>query len=305
MNALHRPVDNMALSMWRRHVHATLDPGLRRLPAPTGSHIYLAVANAADVRTDTVRREFTTAANAVLAADRDQVQAKVDIDADAVGRLRCELRGLAEACNVPLRLLHQICAYHRSAIAPVWATVRAHHAMDRARRVRTLLEGGVEGLLRTLHPRLQWSTPTVSLLDGTNGEMHLDGRGLALVPSFFLRKPTLFTDPVASDGVPVLIYPVRLETDGSAEIWTATDADRALGRLLGRTRALILTAIASGVTTTGGIARRLGTSSAAVSQHIKVLRDARLVVTHRHGAGADHSITARGLDLLERWDNDF
>jgi DNA-binding transcriptional ArsR family regulator len=307
MTALRRQPGSTALSTWQRQVHRTLNADLRRLPAAaaTGSHGRLALASIADVQADTVHRKFATAANAVLAGDRDQAHAQTepDVYVKPAEHLRNELRELADACGIPLRLLRQICAYHRLAIAPVWGIIRAHHANDRTSRARTMLEQGVEGLLNTLHPRVCWNSPTLSLLDSSDGEIHLDGHGLALVPSFFLRKPILLFDPATSDGVAVLIYPIRLDTAGLVDIWTATDTERAIGKLLGRTRALILAAIASGTSTTGDIARRIGVSAAAVSQHLKVLRNARLIVTHRHGADSGHSITMRGLDLLERWDS--
>jgi DNA-binding transcriptional ArsR family regulator len=302
LNALRPQSDSVALSRWRRYVHATLDPGLRRIPATTVPRGGLAFATVADVRTDAVKREFATVANAILTAGSDHVDAGGDLYASSNGHLRNEIRELADACNVPQRRLYEICAYHRSAVAPVWSVVRAQHASDRASRARTMLEQGVEGLLNTLHPRLRWNSPTLSLLDSRDGEVHLDGRGLVLAPSFFLRKPALAFGLTTSDGAAILIYPVALDTDGSADIWTAVDAERALGKLLGRTRALILMMIASGTSTTGNIARQVGTSAAAVSQHLNVLRDARMITTHRHATGANHSITVRGLDLLDRWD---
>jgi DNA-binding MarR family transcriptional regulator len=257
------------------------------------------------MRAKTVRREFAAAANAALAADRDRrrVRTEAGVHVEPAECVWTRLRELGDECGIPLRFLHQICAYHRSAIAPVWGIVRAQHANDRTSRAHTMLEQGVEGLLNTLHPRVRWNSPTLSLLDSTDGEIHLDGHGLALAPSFFLRKPALFFDPTAPGDAAVLIYPIRLDTTGLVDIWTTTDAERAIGKLLGRTRAQALTAIASGISTTGDIALRIGVSAAAVSQHLNVLRGARLIVTHRHGADSTHSITARGLNLLEQWDS--
>jgi DNA-binding transcriptional ArsR family regulator len=303
--ALRRKPDSVALSTWQRKVHRTLDTGLRRLPAAiTRTHSHLALAGFTDMRAEPVRREFATAANAVLAADRERARTEAAAHVEPGECLQPELRALALECGIPVRLLHQICAYHRSVIAPVWGIVRAQHANDRTSRTRTMLEQGIEGLLNTLHPRVRWNSPTLTLLDNAAGEIHLDGRGLALAPSFFLRKPVLLRDPAASGGMAVLIYPIRLDPTGPVDIRTATEAQRAIGKLLGRTRAQTLAAIASGTSTTGDIARRIGVSAAAVSQHLNVLRDARLIVTHRHGADSAHSITPRGLDLLEQWDSD-
>ncbi|MEJ3653135.1 helix-turn-helix domain-containing protein [Actinomycetes bacterium KLBMP 9759] len=302
LKSLRREPESVVLSPWRQHVHAILHPGLRTLPAASGTHSGLVLARIAEVGVATPRREFAVAANAVLTADRIRTPT-TDRNAAPAARHRKELRELAVACDIPLHLVHQICAYHRAAVAPVWSTVRAHHSSDRAIRTRTMLEHGVEGLLSTLHPRLRWNAPTLTLLDSPDGEIHLDGRGLVLAPSFFMRKPTFFVEPTPAAGPAVLIYPVHLDPTEMPDIWRAADAERAIGRLIGRTRALVLRAIASGTGTTGGVARRIGISAAAVSQHLNVLRDARLIVTGRHDAGARHSVTARGLDLLEQWED--
>ncbi|MEV0196778.1 helix-turn-helix domain-containing protein [Nonomuraea sp. NPDC050691] len=62
----------------------------------------------------------------------------------------------------------------------------------------------------------------------------------------------------------------------------------------------MLTAIADGVATTGALARRLGISSAAVSQHTAVLREAGLITTRRHHGNVLHNPTQTGLALLDR-----
>nr|BFE78281.1 hypothetical protein GCM10020093_008820 [Planobispora longispora] len=62
----------------------------------------------------------------------------------------------------------------------------------------------------------------------------------------------------------------------------------------------MLTAIADGVATTGALARRLDISSAAVSQHTTVLREAGLITTLRHHSNVLHNPTQTGLTLLDR-----
>lgn len=70
---------------------------------------------------------------------------------------------------------------------------------------------------------------------------------------------------------PVLIYPAR----GIAELWhpVVTRSDEHLGRLLGRTRALLLTSVQEPATTTT-LARRHGLAQSTVSEHLTVLRSA-------------------------------
>ena len=92
--------------------------------------------------------------------------------------------------------------------------------------------------------------------------LHLAGGGVD-------ARPALAAD---------LIYPAR----GIAGLWQAPPArpPAALGRLLGRTRAGLLLALAEPASTTT-LARRLGQSPAAVSEHLSVLRDAGLLTSHR------------------------
>jgi DNA-binding transcriptional ArsR family regulator len=132
-----------------------------------------------------------------------------------------------------------------------------------------------------------------------DGDFHLDGRGLLLVPSFFLRSPIFTYDPTAPESC-TLVFPAQLDINHAADVWANAKPGRALAGLLGRTRALVLTAIADGVATTGALANHTGTSSAAASQHTAILREAGLIVTRRHRNTVQHSLTQTGLSLLNR-----
>jgi DNA-binding transcriptional ArsR family regulator len=73
--------------------------------------------------------------------------------------------------------------------------------------------------------------------------------------------------------------------------------DSALRELLGTTRAGLLIALADPADTPT-LARRLGVTPGAVSQHLRVLRDAGLVRTARDGRTALHLRTGRADVLL-------
>ncbi|NJP98886.1 ArsR family transcriptional regulator, partial [Nonomuraea sp. FMUSA5-5] len=137
--------------------------------------------------------------------------------------------------------------------------IQAHLAAERTRRGTILLDQGVDGLLSTLHPDIRWAPPTLYIRNGdeTPAELTLDGRGLLLVSSLFLRVPTVMYDPRSLTGG-FLFYPAALGAEQAASVWTTGTSSSALAGLLGRTRAAILTAIADGVTGTGVLARRLG-----------------------------------------------
>ncbi|WP_433537103.1 ArsR/SmtB family transcription factor [Micromonospora sp. CA-249363] len=191
--------------------------------------------------------------------------------------------------------------YRALAISPYWSRIQAAVAADRNRRARALLDGGVEGLLTSLRPTMRWASGVLEVRDYPHSrELHLDGRGLLLVPSFFCAPtPVALLDPALP---PVLVYPVdRLGglavTDGEASAATAAGRE-SLAALLGRTRAAVLQASHDGCTT-GEMARRLDISPAAASQHATVLRNAGLLVSHRDRNTVLHTLTPLGRAVLE------
>jgi DNA-binding transcriptional ArsR family regulator len=92
-----------------------------------------------------------------------------------------------------------------------------------------------------------------------------------------------------------LIYPPR----GVAELWEDTMAEQPdpLSALVGRTRASLLAILA--VPGTTQLAERLELSPAAVSQHLKILKDAALVSAHRRGRMVLYQRTPAATTLLE------
>ncbi|MGW4214243.1 ArsR family transcriptional regulator [Lentzea sp. NPDC004789] len=181
-------------------------------------------------------------------------------------------------------------AYHRHALAPIWAEVRAVVDADRAVRARSFLDNGCEGVLATLHPTISWSRPVLSIESRfPRRDVHLHGQGLVLVPSYFCQQRPIMLRDQRHD--PVLVYPITREPQVTGT------GKRALEALLGRTRAAALEVIAGGCTTTE-LARRLGISAASASAHATVLRDAGLAVAQRHRNSVLHTASALGVELL-------
>jgi DNA-binding transcriptional ArsR family regulator len=97
---------------------------------------------------------------------------------------------------------------------------------------------------------------------------------------------------VEEPWLPTIIYPAT----GIAGLWQAPAAPPgALGRLLGRTRAVVLTTLDQPLSTTA-LAAMTGLSPAGVSRHLLALRDAGLVATARHG----HEVATAGPSLDPR-----
>ncbi|MFG2105356.1 ArsR/SmtB family transcription factor [Micromonospora chersina] len=192
--------------------------------------------------------------------------------------------------------------YQSLAVTPYWSRIQAAVEADRARRARAMLDGGAEGLLASLRPSMRWDGQVLEVLDYPDSrELHLDGRGLLLVPSFFCaRTPVALLDPSLP---PVLVYPVDrlggLMPEAGSGAGHADAAQReALAALLGRTRAGVLEAANEGCTT-GEVARRLRISAAAASQHTTVLRNAGLLVSHRDRNTVLHTLTPLGRAVLD------
>ncbi|SIR39835.1 ArsR/SmtB family transcription factor [Micromonospora avicenniae] len=189
--------------------------------------------------------------------------------------------------------------YRSVAISPYWGRIQAAVEADRVRRARAVLDGGVEGLLASLRPNMRWDSGVLEVRDYPDSrELHLDGRGLLLVPSFFCaRTPVALLDPALP---PVLAYPVdRLGglLPAGDEAGPVTGRET-LAALIGRTRAAVLEASDDGLTT-GEMARRLNISPAAASQHTAVLRNAGLLVSQRDRNTVLHTLTPLGRAVLD------
>lgn len=244
--------------------------------------------------------ELAAGLDAVLSTPRRRLRAEVT-ELVAGRRPRPWLTRLGEGDP---RLLHSlgdaVTAYHRTAVAPYWDQVVAGVAADRARRAEVLVDGGPDRLLATLHPAISRQGQVLSVGYGDRDrDLRLDGRGLLLVPSFFCwRDPITLRDP---DLPPVLVYPI-----GHQLGWhptrdshgTAATRARALGTLLGRTRAAVLHAIGEGDTTTSELARAVSISPASASEHATVLREAGLTSVTRHRNTVWHALSPLGAELL-------
>ncbi|MCW2879327.1 MAG: hypothetical protein JWQ95_3427 [Sphaerisporangium sp.] len=185
-------------------------------------------------------------------------------------------------------------AYFDACLSPYWPRIRAQVAQERARRLRMLSEGGWHVIFSTLHPSAQWSFPTLELAYPADHDIHLNGRGLVLQPSFFCRQtPITLRDP---DLPPVLVYPIEHDL-----IWAHGDSpDRhpTLTNLLGPTRAQVLETIGHGDCTTGELGRQLDIPTSTASRQATTLREAGLVSSHRFGQAVIHTITELGTALL-------
>jgi DNA-binding transcriptional ArsR family regulator len=191
------------------------------------------------------------------------------------------------------QLVDAVAVVHGAVVRPVWDDVEAAVGVERALRGAALLDGGVEAMLASLRPVLRWDPPVLSADYPIPLDVHLGGRGLQLIPSFFCwGKPVALVDPALA---PVLVYPVEHPTTWLDGVAGARGG--ALEALLGRRRAAVMAALVTASTSTE-LSARLGIPIASASEHVGVLRDAGLVVSHRAGRTVLHALTPLALAVL-------
>jgi DNA-binding transcriptional ArsR family regulator len=177
-------------------------------------------------------------------------------------------------------------------VAPFWVRIRTVLERDVEYRSRTLARHGFRRVLEELHPLIRWTKRGLSCVDRTGVTVTLDERGLVLMPTAFHgpKVAAIVDEP----WLPTIAYPAR----GTAELWrTPTGSPAALSRLLGRTRANVLTSLDEPLSTTT-LAALMELSPAGVSRHLLALRDAGLVATTRHGHEVRYGRTSLGSALL-------
>ncbi|TNY34848.1 ArsR/SmtB family transcription factor [Thermomonospora catenispora] len=187
-----------------------------------------------------------------------------------------------------------LAAYWEAALEPHWPRVRDLLEADVLRRTRALAERGTEGLFADLHQRVRWDGERLRVNVAYTERAVLGGQGMLLVPSAFAWPDVLAMLPPYQ---PQLVYPPY----AVATLWETASAapPDALAALLGRGRAAVLTGLRSPSSTTE-LARRLGVTPGAVSQHLAVLRDCGLVAGRRMGRHVLYVRTPLGDALAGR-----
>jgi DNA-binding transcriptional ArsR family regulator len=276
------------LGDWRQAVSSALRPGaaarsevdvLLRLNPPTGYFPDFLTPEAGQAG-------FDSGVQSIL---RTPI-ARMRRDLERLAAARADARVDLQSATDLAALERALDRYRQIALDPVWDRVRGAVEADLAQRRQLLANSGVEGLLAGLGPAVRWTGSVMEIADyRVNRDVHLDGRGITLIPSYFKTagRPIGLADP---DLPPVLVYPVE-------RVAGAAGRPGALAELIGRTRANVLAGAAHGATT-GEIARRLGISAASASQHLSVLREAGLVLSVREGNRVRHLPTTLGSTFL-------
>lgn len=193
------------------------------------------------------------------------------------------------------RIVAALDEYWHACLQPWWPRIRAVLEADIVHRSRQLARGGARALFTDLDWRVRWEDAGTLYVDQRRGEHYVidvDGRGLRLIPSLFCRGAITYID---AGEPPLITYPAR----GRATVWEQPPvaAPAALAELLGVPRARLLALLDRPASTTE-LARRLDVSPSAVSQHLRVLRDAGLLSRARSGRSVLYLRSALGDQLV-------
>lgn len=208
----------------------------------------------------------------------------------ATGRLLLD----GEPAGVVALLADLVAAAWEALVEPYWLRTRALLEADVAFQTGRLADGGLDRLFAELHPSVRHHDGVLTREHGGPDHRDLDGEGLVLMPSAFKwDQVVIVLDP---PWQPTLIYPAR----GIGNLWqpaAGTGRDTAaLARLIGRTRARLLTGLTEPAAT-ARLAHRHGLAPATVSEHLAVLRDTGLVTATRHRHEVRYRRTALGDTL--------
>jgi DNA-binding transcriptional ArsR family regulator len=189
---------------------------------------------------------------------------------------------------------------HDRLIAPHWERIRAVLDADIAYRTGLLASGGARQLFRDMHPDLNWAAGTLTLADADTGRTEFRVRkgpdGLVLMPTVFGWPDVSLSKATSTQTI--MMYPAR----GAATVWHAIADRRADGgtpaeHLLGASRAHLLSALRSPATTTV-LARQLGVTPSAISQHLRFLYRGGLLNRQRSGRVVLYQASELGRALL-------
>ncbi|MEZ0108773.1 DNA-binding transcriptional ArsR family regulator [Catenulispora sp. EB89] len=222
----------------------------------------------------------------------------VEIDGAVPPRLT---RGRRDPGGLLAEIADAFEAYWETCLAPEWwPRARSVLEADIVYRARVLVERGAGALFTGLGDRLSWDGRRLVIRWGTVAnpaaapvyEVPVGGGSLLLAPTCFAHGALSQIEPAVA---PWILYPARgLAT--MAERVVPPPPGPALERLLGAPRARMLLMLGEPVSTTE-LARQLGVTPGAVSQHLKVLSDAGLTSRARYGRSVLYGRSALGDSL--------
>lgn len=190
------------------------------------------------------------------------------------------------------RILAALDAWWQVGIEPFWPQISTVLDADVKHRQHTLHVRSPRMLFSSIDRRLRWDGTTLHLPSESGQVPTHPTTGLTLMPSVFLdHRPMTIPD---SPDRRLLYYPAR----NVSALWSApAPPARALERLLGASRAQLLSMLTS-PHTTAKLAALTQLAPASVSFHLGILREAGLARSQRVGRNVVYEATSLGEHLL-------
>jgi DNA-binding transcriptional ArsR family regulator len=298
MHHLRLKATPTTLSSWKEGVASRLRPdGKMRVEVALLLAINPPVGYFPDFLTPSASGSgFEAGVEAILATPMHRLRTEIAlVGQSATRRAAAAMAGLGRGDLAALRDLERgLRRYREIALEHHWDRITSAFAADRILRSRHMADDGLGTFLSQLHPTAQFRDGILHIGSwgvGADRDLHLDGRGITVVPCYFKETRQLMV--LADDDLPpVLVYPIDHDMRMLAEARLAP-----LSELLGPTRARVLEWASE--LTSSEIAGRLGVATPVVSKHITVLRNAGLIVSVRYRNHVIHTWTPLGRGLLD------
>ena len=215
---------------------------------------------------------------------RDLVAVHGHVPEVFAGSTSAALRRIVRA----LRQLWETC------FEPYWPRMRAVLEADVVYRGRQIAQAGVAAMLNGLSSRVEYDDGVVSV---RLADPPIACRPSTATASRSCRRCSPAARPRRSaTDRRMIMYPAR----GQGALWEAERVANpaAVAAMLGETRASLLAALGDPASSTE-LGVRFGVTASAVNQHLRVLRDAGLLVSTRYGRSVLYLRSELGSALLE------
>ncbi|MEV4614595.1 winged helix-turn-helix domain-containing protein [Kitasatospora sp. NPDC049258] len=206
--------------------------------------------------------------------------------------------GLADPARLLARIADAVEEYWQECLSPEWwPRARSVLRADIVHRSQVLAERGAAAVFGDLDGRLLWEDGVLTIRrDWGAGDVDVvvEQRGLVFLPTCFARGAIT---SISDHHPPAITYPARGQATLAGAVQPPPTAP-ALAQLVGLPKARLL-ALLDEPSSTTELARRLGVTPGAVSQHLAVLATTRLVTRARHGRMVLYARSPLGDRLCE------